>query len=72
MFNYRKDRKGINLEFRKAKRDSYCRACDSINKKDIDDVIYIYSMRNRGQNILLCPDCIKYMYNMITKERNDN
>jgi len=41
---------------RKAQRDSNCRGCDKDLVKG-DDIIYTYSMRNRGQNIIFCIDC---------------
>lgn len=43
---------------RQAQRPANCRGCD----KDLvvgEDIIYTYSMRNRGQNILFCLDCAK-------------
>lgn len=55
-------------EYRLAKSDSYCRVCDKENKKNKDMVVYFYSRRNRGQNILICPDCIKKLYNLLPKE----
>ena len=61
------------FEYRIAKQDSYCRSCDKLNKRNKDKVIYIYSLRNRGQNILLCEDCVKEMYETVAKEKtNDN
>ena len=55
------------IEYRLAKQNSHCRACDKINYKDKDYVIYFYSIRSSGQNILICPECIKEMYNLINK-----
>ena len=43
--------------YRLAKANSHCRLCDRINKRGEDWVIYFYSIRSRGQNILLCPKC---------------
>ena len=60
-----------SFEYRLAKRTSYCRGCDKENVKDTDMVLYFYSWRNRGQNILLCPDCVKEMYNVIKKEEEN-
>jgi hypothetical protein len=54
------------IEYRLAKQNSYCRACDKENSKDKDMVFYFYSIRNY-QDILICPECIKEMYNLINK-----
>ena len=56
------------FEYRLAKRTSYCRGCDKENVRDKDMVLYFYSWRNRGQNILLCPDCVKEMYDVIKNQ----
>lgn len=58
----------IQFEHRIAKQNSYCRSCDKLNKKGEEKVIYIYSIRNSGQSILLCENCIKEMYETIIKE----
>ena len=47
------------FERRKIKRDGFCRGCDQKLKRDEDEVIYTYTFRNRGQNILFCLDCCK-------------
>lgn len=53
------------FKYRIAKRDSFCRVCDKVNKRDEDMVVYVYSHRNRGQSILLCKKCVKDMYNTV-------
>lgn len=46
------------IERRLCQRPACCRGCDKdLNKGD--PIIYTYSMRNRGQNILFCNDCAK-------------
>jgi uncharacterized protein YlaI len=60
------------FEYRKSKCDSYCRICDRMNLKDEDMVIYSYSIRNRGQNILICPQCVKNMYSEIMLRDDEN
>ena len=58
---------GDKFEYRLTKRTSYCRVCDRENVRDKDMVMYTYSSRNRGQNILICPNCLKEMYKTIIK-----
>lgn len=59
------------FEYRLAKRTSYCRVCDKENIREKDMVMYTYSLRNRGQNILICPECIKEMYKAIIKDEEE-
>lgn len=49
----------MKFEIRKSKQNSYCRCCDKEMIKDKDTIVYMYSIRNRGQNIILCLDCIE-------------
>lgn len=56
------------FEYRLAKQDSFCRVCDKVNKRNKDMVVYIRSIRNRGQNILICKDCIDKIYNAVKED----
>lgn len=47
------------MERRIAKGNACCRGCDVDLRKGKDELIYTYSHRNRGQNILFCLDCAK-------------
>lgn len=47
------------MEKRIAKGNACCRGCDVMLRKGKDELIYTYSPRNRGQNILFCLDCAK-------------
>ena len=53
---------GVNMsneiERREAKRTCYCRGCDKALHKG-DEIIYTYTFRNQGQNIIFCLDCAK-------------
>ncbi len=48
---------------RKAERSSNCRGCDKELVKG-DDIIYTYSLRNRGQNIIFCMGCAVIIGNL--------
>ena len=50
---------------RKVKRDAYCRGCDTELRRDVDECIYTYSWRNRGQSILFCLDCAKIIAGLL-------
>ena len=43
---------------RKIERTGYCRGCDCELLKGTE-IVYTYSWRNQGQNILFCIDCAK-------------
>jgi hypothetical protein len=58
------------MQFRVAQRDCYCRGCDKQLKRNVDSGIFMYSMRNRGQNIMICVDCVKSMNTLV--DENDN
>ncbi len=55
---------------RKAQRDSNCRGCDRDLVKG-DDIIYTYSFRNRGQNIIFCMDCAKLIGKLVEEVVDD-
>lgn len=57
----------MKFEIRKSKQNSYCRCCDKEMLKDKDTIVYMYSIRNRGQNIILCLDCIKEINDKISE-----
>lgn len=52
-------------EYRLAKNTCYCRSCDKEMKKGKDWGIFMYSFRNRGQNICICEDCVVKMHKLI-------
>jgi hypothetical protein len=49
----------MSIEYRQCKNSSgaMCRGCDKKIVKD-EYMIYMYSHRNCGQNIMICLDCI--------------
>lgn len=49
------------MEYRQAMRTCHCRGCDKEIKPKTEKIIYMYSHRNRGQNIILCEDCVREM-----------
>lgn len=49
-------------EYRLAKQDACCRVCDKLLERNVDYMVTWYSHRNRGQNIHICPKCIKDLY----------
>lgn len=55
---------------RKAERESHCRGCDKTLFKG-DAIIYTYSHRNRGQNIIFCMSCAE-LIGKLAKEYSDN
>jgi len=55
------------MELRKTKHNASCRGCDRNIAPNTEDIIYMYSMRNRGQNIFLCAECIKDAHDMMFK-----
>lgn len=59
-----------DLERRKCERTCFCRNCDKEMVKGTE-VIYTYSMRNRGQNIFFCLDCAK-LIGELANEPEDN
>ncbi len=61
----------INFELRKAQRKAHCRVCDRVMTPKEDNVMYTYSMRNRGQNILICFDCIREIHSAVLQYEED-
>lgn len=57
--------------YRLAQRDCHCRGCDKTLKRDVDSGVFMHSMRNRGQNIMLCNDCIEKVYGLMVKYHHD-
>lgn len=47
-------------ERREALRDAICRSCDCVIGKGVE-MITLYSMRNRGQNIHFCLPCASHV-----------
>ena len=48
----------------KAERTCYCRGCDTKMSKGAD-MVFTHSWRNRGQNIMFCIDCARYISELI-------
>ena len=46
------------IERREAQRTCFCRGCDKEMSRG-EEIIFTYSMRNRGQSIMFCLDCAK-------------
>lgn len=57
-------------EYRLAKQAAYCRVCDRALLKGIDYMVSWYSHRNRGQNIHICPECVKTL-NMLIPDKEE-
>lgn len=55
------------MEIRFSKHDSFCRGCDKEISKGTK-IFYTYSIRNRGQNIIFCMDCLNLMNDFWLKE----
>lgn len=53
---------------RPAQRNAFCRACDKTVDKG-EEIIYTYSMRNRGQSIIFCLDCAKTIGELSNDEK---
>ncbi len=56
------------MEYRQVKREAFCRGCDRKLQRDVDWVVHTYSIRNRGQNILICKNCVYDMVNLIREQ----
>lgn len=55
-------------EYRLAERDCVCRLCYHDLSKDESLAVFWYSRCNKGMNIILCPKCVKTLYNLIPME----
>ena len=55
-------------ELRQTERQAYCRGCDKILQPKTEKVLAWYSIRNRGQHIYICTDCIVAMNNLIIED----
>ena len=59
-------------KYRLAEQTACCRVCDKSIQRKVDYMVSWYSFRNRGQNIHICPTCIKTLYYLLPEElRND-
>lgn len=56
------------MRYELIERDGFCRGCDKKMRRNIDVVVKFYSRRNRGQNIILCKECVEKMYNLVKGE----
>ena len=55
------------IELRPIKREGFCRGCDKTLERGTY-IIYTYSYRNRGQNILFCIECAKEIGKLVEKQ----
>ena len=60
-----------NAARRQAERDAFCRSCDRVIKKG-EDMVSMYSCRNRGQNIHLCLDCSDFIGKIAKENSNES
>lgn len=59
------------MELRPVQRNASCRGCDKNIAPKSENIIYMYSVRNRGQNIFLCRSCVDEMVKLF-EEGDDN
>lgn len=58
-----------NFEYRKIERTGFCRGCDK--QLSIGTMIfYTYSIRNRGQSIVFCEECIDELVEFRKENKN--
>lgn len=62
----------MEFEIRQTERKANCRNCDKVIKPKTEKIIYIYSFRNRGQNIFICKDCLNRMHHEMSRETEDH
>lgn len=55
---------------RKVERESHCRGCDKTLFKG-NVIIYTYSHRNRGQNIIFCMSCAELIGKLVEEITNE-
>ena len=55
------------IERREAQRTCFCRGCDKELKKGTE-IVYTYSIRNRGQSIIFCLDCAKIIGELVATD----
>jgi uncharacterized protein YlaI len=58
-----------NATLRKAERNAFCRSCDKVIEKG-EDMVSMYSWRNRGQHIHLCLDCSEVIGKLAKEKQN--
>ena len=54
-----------SLTIRKSNKRPCCRCCDRSLPGD-EDLVYLRSLRNRGQNIFFCFECINLMFYIVS------
>lgn len=57
------------IEYKPTKRDAFCRGCDKTIVRNTEKVFTTYSMRNRGQHIYICMDCINKFLKIVEEEK---
>lgn len=59
-----------NIQLRPIQRKGFCRGCDE--RLEVGTyIVYTYSHRNRGQNIVFCMDCAKEIGKLAEKVTKD-
>ena len=74
-FNYDKYRFGENqakVVYKTLHKDSYCHCCNAIVHKDTDKVLEFTSMLDGRTIEIICPECIKLMQSIVSKEGDCN
>lgn len=54
-------------KYRQPERNAICRVCGGVIERNTDWMVSWYSSANRGQNIHICPYCVKVLYELIPK-----
>ena len=60
------------IEYRLVERDAFCRGCQKELKRNTDKAIMWYAPNNRGMNIIICPDCVELIYNLVKGNSNEH
>lgn len=59
------------MHYETMSRDGFCRGCDTKMVRGQNKAIKFYSHRNRGQNIIICPECVKEMMDLVVEGESD-
>lgn len=54
-------------EYRLVKQVALCRVCDKELQREVDYMVSWRSIRNGGQNIHICQECVVTLYNLLPK-----
>lgn len=56
------------MRYALVERWAHCRGCDKELEPKVDFAVKFYSIRNRGQHILICKDCVVKMNELVQDE----